>query len=266
MLQLETFQRTFVEVCGSRIELATKGEGRPILFLHPGQGLLGASPALGKLAQLGRVMAPSHPGFYGSDLRHSITTVDDIAYLYLDLMSSLGLRDVVLIGASFGGWVAAEIAIKCTDRIGQLILVDSLGIKISDRETRDIADMHAVDDDELAALLYENPARHRPDYASLSEADVVTITKNNEAWALFGWRPYMHNPKLLGRLTRIRIPTLVLWGDGDRVVRPSYGRAFAAEIPGALFETIAKAGHLPFVEQPDSFVARVEKFLSTVRH
>jgi pimeloyl-ACP methyl ester carboxylesterase len=266
MVRLADFETSFANIRGTKVEVASKGDGRPLLFLHPGQGFVGAGTALQKLARLGRVVAPFHPGFGGSELPAAMTTVDDLAYFYLDLIDGLGLRDAVIIGASFGGWLAAEIAVRCSHGFRELILVDALGIKIGSREQRDIADMHAVDDNELASLLYEDPVQHRPIYAALSDEDALTIARSNEALVLFAWRPYMHNPKLLGRLHRIAVPTLVLWGAGDRVVDTGYGRAFSAAIPGARFETIDNAGHLSFVEQPAAFVARIESFLREAAH
>jgi pimeloyl-ACP methyl ester carboxylesterase len=266
MVRLADFETSFASIRGTKVEVASKGEGRTLLFLHPGQGFVGAGAALGALARLGRVVAPFHPGFGGSDLPSSVTTVDDLAYFYLDLIDALDLRDPVVIGASFGGWLAAEIAVRCTHGLSRLILVDAVGIKVAGREQRDIADIHAVAQDELASLLYQDPERNRPNYAALSDEDALTIARSNETLALFTWRPYMHNPKLLGRLHRIRVPTLVLWGNGDRVVDTDYGRAFSAAIPGARFEIIDNAGHLSFVEQPAAFVTKVAGFLSEARH
>src|SRR6185437_5740847 len=178
----------------------------------------------------------------------------------------LALDDLVVIGASFGGWVAAEIGVRCAHAMANLVLVDSLGIKVGNRETRDIADLHAVDDAELCNLLFADPVRHGPNYGTLSDEDLILIAKNNEALTLFGWQPYMHNPKLRNRLRRIPVPTLVIWGAEDRVVRDPYGRAFAAAIPGAQFEVIPGAGHLSYVEQPDMFIAAVKNFLGNVCH
>lgn len=257
---LPGFQSETVDIGSAKIELFSKGTGRPILFLHAGQGLFGTGPVLEKLTQAGRILVPSHPGFGGSSLPPEINTVDDLAYLYLDLLDSLDLHDVVLVGASFGGWIAAEIAIKSTQRLGHLVLIDSLGIKTCARDERDIVDMHAVSDEELLELLYADKS-HRPVYASLSDADLLTIARNNEAFALFGWRPYMHNPKLLGRLRRISAPTLVVWGEQDRIVTPDYGRVFSGKIPLARFETLPNAGHLSFIERPDEFVKAVTSFL-----
>jgi len=72
----------------------------------------------------------------------------------------------------------------------------------------------------------------------------------------------MHNPKLKSRLHRIRIPTLLLWGEADRIVKPEYGRAFAAEIPGAQFALIENAGHFPHLEQPNAVAHRIFDFVA----
>lgn len=247
-------------IAGVKIELIERGQGRPVLFLHPGIGIDPASPVLARLAASARVIAPSHPGFGRSELPRAMTTVDDLAYFYLDLMQALDLRDAVVVGVSFGGWIAAEIAVKTTERISHVVLADALGIKVGDRETRDIADMFAMTEAQFNERAYADPANAKRDYAQMPEADVLTVARNRESLARFGWSPYMHDPKLKGRLHRIRVPTLVLWGEADRIAAPDYGRAYAAAIPGARFETIERAGHFPHLEQPDLFARRVLAF------
>src|SRR3981189_3103251 len=120
----------FISVHGIRQEVWTRGQGRPIVFLRPGVGLLGAEECLALLAEQGSVFAPSHPGFGRSDLPDWMSTVDDLAYVYLDVLEQLNLRGVILVGSSFGGWVAAEMAVKSTERISCVIFADSIGIKI----------------------------------------------------------------------------------------------------------------------------------------
>src|SRR2546425_5659565 len=108
-----------------RLEILERGQGRPILWLHGEEGLDPGAPFLELLAAQGRVLAPSHPGFGRSPDVGSIDTVDDLSYLYLDLLAERNLRDVVVIGSSFGGWVAAEMAVKCSDRLGGVVLAPS---------------------------------------------------------------------------------------------------------------------------------------------
>jgi pimeloyl-ACP methyl ester carboxylesterase len=244
-----------------RLECIERGKGRPLLFLHPGIGLDPQATVLDRLAVRARVLAPSHPGFGNSEVPRTFGTVDDLAYFYLDLLDQLDLRDVAVVGVSLGAWIAAEIAIKSTQRLSHLVLANAVGIKVGDRETRDIVDIFAITEPELNKLAYFDPKIAERDYKAMPEADVRIIARNREATARYAWSPYMHDPKLRGRLHRIRIPTLFLWGAADRVLSENYGRAYCAAIPGARFETIAKAGHYPHIEQPDEFARKVLAFI-----
>ena len=247
-----------------RLEVVERGQGRPILWLHGEEGLDPEAPFLNLLAGCGRVIAPSHPGFGHSPDADGIDTVDDLAYLYLDLLAERDARDAVVMGASLGGWIAAALAVKCTGRIGRLVLVAPLGIKVGDRETRDIPDIWALDPDEVLGLQYADPSWAAADYTALSEDQVTVIARNREATALYGWEPYFHDPKLRRRLHRIDVPTLLLWGAADRFVTPdSYGAAYRSAIPGAGLETIDRAGHFPHLERPEAFVERLAAFLGT---
>ena len=250
---------TFI-VNGARIELIDRGHGRPILFLHPHSGLDPSAPVLAMLAEGGRLIAPSHPGFGHSERPAGITTVDDLAYFYLDLMDALDLRDTLVIGVSLGAWIAAAIAVKSTVRMARLVLGNPVGIKVGDRETRDILDIFAMLEGEFLEKVFADPSVGQRDYRAMTDDEVMVVARNREAAALYAWSPYMHDPKLKGRLHRIRIPTLVLWGAADRLIGEAYGRAFCAALPLGAFEIIAGAGHFPHIERPKEFVARALAF------
>jgi pimeloyl-ACP methyl ester carboxylesterase len=248
-------------VRGVRLEALELGSGRRLLFLHAGYGLDFEAASLERLATQARVIAPTHPGFGGSERPSSMTTVDDVAYLYLDLLQELDLRDVTLVGVSLGAWIAAEIAVKSTERLAKLVLSNAVGIKVGNRETRDIADIFAMTEDEFNAAAFADPAVAVRDYKSMPEAQVLRVAKNREALARFAWSPYMHNPKLSSRLHRVNVPTLFLWGSRDHIVSQDYGRAYCAAVPGARFELIDAAGHFPHIEQPEVFAAKVLDFM-----
>ncbi len=246
-----------------RLEMIERGQGRPILWLHGEEGLDPDATFLDSLAARGLVLAPSHPGFGHSPDAEDIGTVDDLSYLYLDLLAARDLREVVVVGASLGGWIAAEMAVKSADRLAGLVLVAPLGIKVGDRETRDIPDIFALHPDEVRRLQYRDPARAAVDTTALSDDELTVIARNREATAQYAWEPYFHNPKLRRRLRRIGVPTLLLWGADDRFVTVDYyGAAYRAAIPGARLETIEQAGHFPHLEQPDLLAARVGHFLA----
>jgi pimeloyl-ACP methyl ester carboxylesterase len=250
-----------VAVRGVKIELIEQGAGPPLLFLHPGIGIEPDAPVLARLAARHRVLAPTHPGFGRSELPKSFDSVDDLAYFYLDLLDALDLHNVVVVGVSLGGWIAAEIAIKSSARLSHLVLANAVGIKVGDREHRDIVDIFAITDDELLALAYCDAAAGKRDYKSMPDAAVKAAARNREATARYAWAPFMHDPKLKGRLHRVTVPTLLLWGMHDRILSEAYGRAYCAAIPGARFETLAGAGHFPHVEEPEQFAEKIFAFV-----
>jgi pimeloyl-ACP methyl ester carboxylesterase len=249
-----------VSVNGTKLELIDRGRGRPILFLHPHIGIEPAAPVLALLADGGRLVAPSHPGFGRSDLPPTLTSVDDLAYFYLDAMDELDLEQALVVGVSFGAWIAAAIAVKSTARMSRLVLANPVGIKVGDRESRDILDVFAMTESEFVEKSFADAAAAERDYRGLGEDELRIVARNAESAARFAWSPYMHEPKLKQRLHRIRIPTLVLWGAADKLIDESYGRAFCAAIPGAKFERIDGAGHFPHLERPKAFAAHALAF------
>lgn len=252
-----------IVVNGVTLEATERGQGRPILFLHPGIGIDANAPVLDALAKGGRVIAPTHPGFGKSQLPKSMSTVDDLSYFYLDLIEQRDLRDILVVGVGIGGWIAAEMAVKSTERLSALVLGNPVGVKVGDRETRDIVDIWSLVPDELLARSYFDPNNGKRDYKTLPEDESLRAARNREATARFGWSPYMHNPKLKGRLHRINIPTLFLWGTADRIISDGYGQAYCAMIPGAKFQPIERAGHYPHIEQPDEFARHALGFAGT---
>jgi pimeloyl-ACP methyl ester carboxylesterase len=241
------------------LEITTIGTGRPLLFLHGEDYFVQHRPFIDRLARRWQVIVPRHPGFGGTQRPGWFRQVGDIAYLYLDWLDAQGLDEVLVVGASFGGWVALEMAVRSSARIGRLVLLGSLGVKFSGREERDITDLLALSADEVARHVFADPA-HAPDYGTMDEAGLVTVAGDREGAVLYGWRPYMHNPALVHWLHRVAAPTLVLWGDQDRVAAPSYGERLAAAIPGARFRRVAGAGHYPQIEQTEPVAAAIEEF------
>ena len=160
-------------------------------------------------------------------------------HLYLALLDELPFERVALLGLSFGGWLAAEIAVACRHKLDRLVLADPVGIKLGDRESRDIADVFNLNPAEVRRRAWHDPAK-APSYDAMSDDELVIHARNREALCLYAWHPCLYNPQLKQWLGRIRVPTLVLWGDSDRVVTPEYGRAYAGLIPGARFELIER--------------------------
>ncbi len=241
---------------GIDVDVARMGNGPPMLLLHGGGGPIAELPFAHKLAEKFELIAPTHPGFGGSEIPERFDRVDDLAFLYLDLLDELDLQNVVLMGFSMGGWVAAELATMTTARLAKLILVDSVGVKVGGREDRDIADIFALPPETINEIMYHDPSK-APKVDELTDEQLTLISANRMALGVYTWDPYMHNPKLPQRLHRIDIPTHFIWGARDRLVTVDYGRAFSNMIEGASMTIINDAGHMPQIEQPDAFVAAV---------
>lgn len=248
-------------LAGVELEVLRRGSGNPLLLLHGFQHIDPRLPVVGLLSRNAQLIAPSHPGFGQSTRPDDFRSVYDLVNLYLAFLDTLPPGPVTLMGLSFGGWLAAEVAVKAGRRIDKLILVDALGIKISDRETPDILDVFNRHPDDVCQASWHDPARCAPDYDAMEDEDLIQRSQNWETLCRYGFHPYMHNPQLARWLPCIRTNTLVLWGASDGIVKPSYGEAYARLIPGARFETIANAGHHPEIEQPEALTASVDAFL-----
>jgi pimeloyl-ACP methyl ester carboxylesterase len=247
---------------GIELDVVRRGAGRPLLWLHGFHAVDPRARFVDLLAARTEVIAPSHPGFGHSPRPEDFDSVYDLVHLYLDVLDGLGHEKVTLVGHSFGGWLAAEIAVACRHRLDRLVLVDALGIKISDRETPDVLDVFNTSPKEVRRRSWHDPDRWAPDFDAMTDDELVVYHREWESLSLYGWRPYMYNPRLRGWLRRISVPSLVLWGESDRVVTPAYGQAYAAAIPGARFEPLAGVGHLPQLEAPERLLQAVQAFVA----
>ncbi len=232
--------------------------GPPLLFLH---GAGGAANSLGFMKGFTAdhdVIVPDHPGFGASDMPDWLDTIHDMAFFYLDFLEALDLRDVHIVGQSLGGWIALEIAVRSTERIGRLSLLGAAGLNLPDvakgdlfmwdKETRYRTMIH---DTALAEKLLAMP--------TTPEQDEIAI-KNEFTTARLAWEPRFFDPHLYKWLHRITVPTQVIWGDHDPVFPPPYGEALAEHIPGAQLSMIKDCGHLPQIEKPAELTALIAAF------
>ena len=248
---------------GIELEVVRRGAGPPLVFLHGMQTIDPAARFLDGLGRRALVIAPSSPGFGNSPRPEHFDSVYDLVHHHLDVLDTIAAEarsPVVLAGHSFGGWLAAEIAVKRPAALAKLILIDAVGIKISDRETADIVDVFNTSPAAVKRLAWHDPAA-APDFDAMTDEQIAAHARSWEALCRYAWHPYMYNPALKTWLKRIAVPTLVVWGEHDGIVTPAYGRAYADLIPGARFVAIAGAAHAPHLEKPDAFVDAVAAFL-----
>ncbi len=252
---------TFVEIAGIRLELTRVGRGRPLLLLHGEDALECEAPFLELLTVDREVIIPSPPGFGRSERPDWVSSPDDIAYIYLELIDRLGLGGIDVLGCSLGGWIALEMATKDPGVFSRMTLAAPCGARFGSPTEREIADIWMLPPAEVTGRKWFDPAKGQRDYKAMPEEALTIIARNNESFARFCWEPYMHNPKLKHRLARVTTPTLFIWGENDGIVTPAYGRAFADHIPGATLALVTQAGHYPHIEQPDAFMRHLRGFL-----
>jgi pimeloyl-ACP methyl ester carboxylesterase len=235
-----------------------RGTGPAFLLLHGGAGPQSVTGFADQLAEAGpaRVITPVHPGFAGTPRPAGLDSVAGLARLYAALLYELGLAGVTVIGNSVGGWIAADMAVTGSARITGLVLVDACGIEVPGHP---VADFFSLTLDQVAELSYHDPGPFRIDPAAMSAEQRAAMAGNREALAVYGGTA-MADPGLRARLGQVSVPTLVVWGDSDRIVDPDYGRAFAAAIPGARFRLLEATGHVPQIETPAQLLGAIRDF------
>jgi len=249
-----------VTVNGVQVRVLRGGrEGaQPLVFLHGAGGHTGWMGFLDELARDFAVYAPEHPGFGRSDDPPWLDEIGDLAYFYLDFLETLGLDRVHLVGTSFGGWIAAELAVRNQTWLASLTLVAAVGITA---DGKPVDDIFRLTTEENLRRFYADPERVARRLADMVAADMNTVAKNRSTVARIAYRPCYHNPSLAKWLHRITVPTLLVWGDKDGLVPARFGEAYRALIPEARLVVLDNAGHAPFDEQKDAFLAAFRDFV-----
>lgn len=252
-------QHIEVDVRGCKLHLRRGGQGEPLMFLHGAQGLNGHEPGIELLAANFDVIAPDHPGFGTSDLSDLVDDIGDLALFYLDLLDVLELDRVHLVGQCIGGWLALEIAIRTTERIKSLVVVNSAGLRVKGVPR---ADMFVCSENELLKLLFagNGAAEWIASWRASPDREEI-YDRNRAAAARYAWSPRLCNPKLDRWLHRIDVPTHIIWGEEDRVIPPAYASALKELIAGATVATLPDCAHMLHIEQPQAFAAEVSRFI-----
>jgi pimeloyl-ACP methyl ester carboxylesterase len=252
------FSTSVLAVRGCRIRLMRAGAGDPLIYLH---GASGAAwlPFLAQLAEKFDVIAPEHPGFGESDTPDWLDNIHDVAYFYLDLLDELKLNGVHLVGNSLGGWIAAELAVRNSRHLASLTLAGSAGIDVPGVAQ---LDSFLVSDEERLRQFFYDPKKAEAMIARVLDPKQEDIALRNQATvAKLVWQPRSHDPHLIKWLHRIDVPTLLIWGDTDRMFPKEHALAFQKAIHGSKLVMIPQCGHVPQIEKPDAFVAALETFL-----
>jgi pimeloyl-ACP methyl ester carboxylesterase len=266
-------QARTLELAGKAVQLLERGDGPPLLYLHGFADVHGAVadwlPFHEALAASFRVLAPAHPGCATSGGSAEIDGVEDLVFHYLDLLDTLGLDRVDLLGACLGGWIAAELAVRHSHRVRRLVLMGAPGLHVPGSSIQDIFMLSQRRDwgkhDDLRQLLFRDPRSTLamtmfPDGSAPLAEELLRYQALTLA-ARIGWTPpYLYDRKLRSRLRRIAAPTLIVWGREDRFVPLAHARAYHEGI-GASELSLLDAGHSPWLEAPDACARLVTAFL-----
>ena len=249
-------------VDGTPIQLFTGGSGPPLLYLHGG-GMYWPAPVHDLLAARHRVYLPVLPGFGRSPGLDEIETMEDLVFHTTDVMDALDLPRADVVGLSLGGWLAAELALRHPARVNRLVLVDAGGTRVPGVERPDLFLATAP---KARELLFADPTSTMAT-ALVPDAPppdrVEAALRAREAVARLLWNTAVPFRKLTSRLPRIKAPTLVVWGEKDRLLPLPLGEAYQRGIPGAKLVVIEGTGHLPPLEQPERFADVVLEFLAS---
>jgi len=253
-----------VDLNGRKVQIMEGGEGEPLVYLHSAYGENLWVPFHEKLSERFRVIAPAHPGFAQSEGLDDIDSMEDMVFHYLDLFDYLGLERVNLAGVSLGGWIAAEFATRYPDRVGRLVIAASAGIWLNEHPMTDLFAM-LTRPDKLREINF-----HQPDSAmaqllipeDASEDQKIEAFKSMTATARLAWNPPGHNPKLAGRLKRIKSPVLIIWGDDDKLIPTACAEEWARHIKDSRVVIVKDCGHLLMFECEDDFVRTITDFLN----
>ncbi len=265
--------RKSIEVLGQKISYYDTGNGPVLVLVHGlgGQARFDFGNSLVALAKDHRVIAMDQIGFGESSKPEIDYSIQTFVVFLGQFLQQLKVHEFALAGESLGGWIVSQYTIQALDagnvgphalpRPSRLIIIDAAGLEpIHSKVTPGIAG--APDEMGVVRFIFYNKARVTDEFLRDYWVDKMQINDGYTIKSIMG-NPRLEKEVVKDKLAKITIPTLVVWGANDDLLKPDEGRAYAAGIPGAKLTFIPECGHVPAAEQPEKFVAAVEEFLST---
>ncbi len=252
---------TFIDINGHPCRVWTKGQGPKLGWIAGLGGLPRWIPMLDRLSQTHTVIAPSLPGFPGAAGHTLLDSHLDWICAVREIVIKSGLEGADLAGSSVGASFVAEFAAMWPHKVRRLAMIAPFGL-YDDADPP--ADVWAQRPDDIAPLLCANGQtwtdfKAMPAGANSVEWPIEQVRASEAAARVF-WP--LGNTRLEKRLPTIIAPTLLLWGEQDRVIPRSYATRIAKAIKGkSEIKTIAGAGHLAELDQPDAVAKAIVEFV-----
>jgi pimeloyl-ACP methyl ester carboxylesterase len=247
------------------VHVKVAGSGPPAVYFHAAGGPQWDG-FLESLAERYTVYMPEHPGTSLGD-PNAIDHVDDLwdlVLIYDEVLDQLGLDSAVMLGQSYGGMVACEVAANSPRRASKLVLLDPAGLW---REDAPVANYMWASPPDLANMLFVDPQGEiaRQMFTPPADPELAAVGAARLVWAVactskFLWP--IPDRGLAKRLHRISADTLIIWGRHDKLIPVSYADDFASRIARSRVEIIDGAGHIPQLEQREKTTELVLAFLS----
>ena len=248
-----------IEVAGLALRYLKGGAGTPaVVVLHHSTGNPGWIPFYERLAERAVVYVPDMPGYGQSARAEWARDPRDLAILLLQGLSRLGLERPTLVGLGFGGFVAAEMATMCQERIGRLVLVGAPGHQPREGE---ILDQMMVDFHEYVMAGFRDEDGFRKAFGDDARRTYKELWDySREMTARLSWKPYMFSRRLAPLLREVRIPALIIHGAEDAIVPVDVARQYAEALPNARLDVVPNSGHLVEYENPGAISERIARF------
>jgi pimeloyl-ACP methyl ester carboxylesterase len=259
-----------LDIGGRAVAVAEIGSGTPLVYLHGFADIHGSSgdwlPFHRALAAKVRVVAPAHPGCGTSEENEEIDTIEDVVFHYLQVLDALDLGELHLAGASIGGWIAAELAIRIPERVRSLALIGATGLFVPGQPIADIFMMvqakNGGDYSDFRHTLFRAAGAPEalamfPDGRMPADRELLRYRMFRFASRIGFSPPYLHHRKLRDRLHRFAGPAAVVAGERDNLVPVAHARAYARGLRNAELKLVAEAGNSVAVEKPSEVAAAV---------
>jgi pimeloyl-ACP methyl ester carboxylesterase len=251
-----TTERT-VDVAGLQVHINEGGSGSPLVLLHHSTGPL-LTPFIDRITESFAVVAPDLPGYGQSERPVMARSARDIAVLMVQLLDTLELEHVQLVGLGFGGWIAAEMATMAQRHLDGLTLVGAAGIRPHEGYIDDPMMSGWID---YARRSFKDDESFEREFGAEPAAELVDVwDRSREMTARLTWKPWMWSGSLPTTLAGVRIPVLLVWGRHDRIVPLDCAEQYADILPDARLEIVEDAGHVVDLEQPDTLARLVADF------